>query len=165
MQFSAWCIAALTVALWVPVAASAAPSMAVLPAGASSVTYQFALTPPVALDAEGNGGTISLQRGADGGSVTISVTTPGRAPVSYKGVVEDDGTISVGAVRQWLTALNEVIAISRQASSSPPVGQLWNSSTIFRDRSGEAAVQVPLKVVVVSDKTAACTRRCMKRPA
>jgi len=154
MRFSRGLVV-LVVALWAPVSATAAPSFAVLPARAAAVTYQFAMTPPMAIDAEGNGGTISLHRGADGTTVTITVTTPGRAPVSYRGSVAGDGTISVGAVRQWLTALNEVIAISREANSAAPAGRLWSSSTILRDRAGETAVQVPLKVLVVSNKSAA----------
>jgi hypothetical protein len=130
--------------------ATSAPALLVLPAAAQTITYQFSCPPHGGLDIEGNGGTIAL-RTIDAKNVAVTVTTPGHdAPISYKGTIGDDGTISVGVVREWLTALNEVIAISHGATDAVSAGNGWDSSTIIASRSGEAQIAVPLRVLVAS---------------
>ncbi|HTV74858.1 MAG TPA: hypothetical protein VME66_14265 [Candidatus Acidoferrales bacterium] len=144
-------LVALTLAgLEVPAtAATSAPALAVLPFDAqATVTYRFDM--PGASGVEGNGGTIVLQR-TDDSTVAVTVTTPGTsAPASYKATIQKDGTLGVGAVRPWCTALNEVIAISRDATANLEAGQMWSSTTTLQSASGDASVDVPLKVLVAS---------------
>jgi hypothetical protein len=129
-------------------AATTTPVLAVLPVESQgSITYAFAM--PGGNAVEGNGGTIVLQR-TDDSTLAVTVTTPGSDRLSYKGTIRDDGTVDIGAVRPWLTALNEVIAISRDATANPTAGQMWTSSATLEASSGDASVDVPLKVLVAS---------------
>jgi hypothetical protein len=156
MRPSLHCLAALAFTLIAPVAAGAdvppipSPALSVVPGDTQAVTYRFECPSKSGLDIEGNGGTIVLAH-VDDKNVAITVTTPGNAaPISYKGTIQKDGTISVGVVREWLTALNEVVAISRGANSAPSAGTMWDSSTSLSSHSGRAQVEVPLRVLVAS---------------
>jgi hypothetical protein len=141
-----------------PAVATQAQALVVVPAQAQSVTYQFTCPPHSGLDIEGNGGTIALQT-IDAKNVAVTVTTPGHdAPISYKGTIADDGTISVGVVREWLNALNEVIAISHGATNAVSAGNGWDSSTMLSSRSGEAQIAVPLRVLVASTTSSGAGR-------
>jgi hypothetical protein len=147
---AALALPAATCAQSPPATATSAPELVVVPAQTQTITYQFACPPHGGLDIEGNGGTIVMQT-IDTKNVAITVTTPGHdAPIVYKGRIGDDGTLSIGVVRQWLMAVNEVIAMSHGATEAVSAGNGWDSSTMIASHSGEARIAVPLRVLVAS---------------